>query len=432
METVLQNQVLALSSLVSSKPGGRFDFEISPYVMSHYSNEKYPAFFRFSDVNSKISLRESAGAPDLDCFEKTVSGSSRYITSLHSYRILHTLFQPEVDDEYQSGKPFEKGRLCLTVGIDEAPYQAMVMSTVTSTIPWLLLLVILLVSVFVLLIRKLTLDLSRLTKALETADFGGTHEFPNLPLAQTQEVKAVVEKLLALHAQAANVYREMWLFIGRAAHQLKTPVSAIQATLEVLLRKNRSKEELLEGLQDLRGAVNHLSILSKRLIASSRYSYQEIPETSLIELESFFTDLFKIFASQAQIQGINFVLRGGENICLRANAVMMSELFGNLIENSLLYTAKNKVSEINVRVRELEKLIEIEIEDQGIGFSVEVQKTLFLPFVRGDERWGAGSGLGLSIALKIAQMMKGDIQLAETSAQGSVMRVTLPRNIANA
>ena len=429
MDKLLGSQLLSLSVLVSSKPGNHFDFEISPFLLSHYTDQESPGFFRFVDASTHTVLRESTGSPQLNCTEPETLGRSVRASDGKQYRLKQMIFHPEIDDEVKNLPLFERGTICLLAGVDEAPYASMVRRTLISAVPLLLSLVAVLMGIVLLLIRSLTLDLSQLTKALETADFSATHEFPPLPSSRTREVAAVAEKLAILHEQAASVYKEMWLFMGRAAHQLKTPVTAIQATLEVLLRRERSQEELRQGLTEVQSAVNHLAILSKQLIASSRFSYQPPSETENIELRAFFENLFKLFFSQAQKRNILLKIEPSENCHLMASSVLLSELFGNLIENAILYTRAGESRVVNVRWIKNSNNIEIFVRDQGAGFSPQVRETLFQPFVRGDERTVAGSGLGLSIAKKIANLLHGDIELLKSSPSGSELKVSFTQKV---
>ena len=71
----------------------------------------------------------------------------------------------------------------------------------------------------------------------------------------------------------------------------------------------------------------------------------------------------------------------------------------------------------------------ITVRDQGAGFPPAVQGMLFEPFVRGDERLATGSGLGLSIARKTARLLGGEVILEESGHAGSVLAVTLPKEL---
>jgi signal transduction histidine kinase len=424
MDQLLKNETLALSALVNATKSGRFDFEISQLFLSQYKNRNPRGFFRFIDPNGDVVLKESSDAPLVGCNENEASKS--ITVSARTYRVETRRFRPEIDGELLGSQDYASPFICLIVGIDESPYKAMVIHTLVASVPVLVGIFMLLVGVMLILVRRLTRDLSNLTKSLTTADFSATHAFPVLASANTPEVKAVAEKLEDLHSQAANVYREMWLFLGRAAHQIKTPVTAMQATLDVLLRRERSKEELLAGLEDVKSAAALLAGLTKKLISSSRISYQETPPKEIVDLESFFSELISLFRSQADEYGVRVILGSTTSIKVSCNRSLMSDIFGNLIENAIIYSPKGKCANVTVQWSSHGGNALIEVSDEGPGFPKEVVAALFEPFMRGDERKIAGSGLGLSIAKKSAHLLGGEIELRASTSSGSKIVVTLP------
>ena len=424
MDQLLKNETLALSVLVNATKSGKFDFEISQVFLSQYKNHNPGGFFRFIDPNGNLVLKESSGAPPVECNENEASKSITVGTQ--TYRIETRRFRPEIDGELLGSQDYASPLICLVVGIDEFPYKAMVTHTLVVSVPVLVGIFMFLIGVMLILVRRLTRDLSNLTKSLTTADFSATHAFPVLASASTPEVKAVVEKLEDLHLQAANVYREMWLFLGRAAHQIKTPVTAMQATLDVLLRRERSKEELLAGLEDVKLAAALLAVLTKKLISSSRISYQETPPIEIVDLEGFFSELIGLFRSQADEYGVCVKLGSTTSIKVIGNRSLMSDIFGNLIENAIIYSPKGKSANVTVTWSSHGANARIEISDEGPGFPKEVVASLFEPFMRGDERKIAGSGLGLSIAKKSAHLLGGEVELKASTSGGSKIVVTLP------
>ncbi len=425
MDMLLKNQSIALSALVNTTATGNLDFEMSPAFISQYSVQNPKAFFRFFDYRDNKLLKESVDAFPVGC--NTYSEKSDVVIDGILFRLRSVIFSPDPDSGVERSRSTSPRRVCLVMGIDQAPYQSLVVQTLFSSIPVLVFIVILLIVALVFLVRNLTSDLSALTAALATADFGAKHEFPVLPAANTPEVKAVVANLVKLHVQAAEVYREMWLFLGRASHQLKTPVAAIQATLEVLIRRERSKEELLLGLADIKLATTQLNHLTKNLISSSRISYEESSQRrELMDLVGFISTQVRTFKAQADQLGISIVMGANSPIMVRANALLLSEIFGNLIENSILYSTNKKPSSITIACNIENRNVVVLISDQGPGFPMSVLQSLFQPFIRGDESRISGSGLGLSIAKKSAQLLLGDILIQETNSTGSKVAVILP------
>ncbi len=423
MDQLLKNESLALSALVNSSAGGHYEFEMHPSFMRQYQQRNPNGFFRFLDKAGTV-LRESIDAPTIGCTDSSSNLNVQLGNEI--YRIEALNFSPEFDSEAEESPKSLRLPICLVVGINRSPYWKVLVETLFSSVPILIAIMVLLVTALLFLIRGFTRDLLVLTSALTTANFGGTHAFPVLPKPKTREVKAIVDVLEVLHLQASEVYREMWLFMGRAAHQIKTPVTAMQATLDVLLRKDRTKDELLSGLQDVKSAALLLSGLTKKLISSSRISHQAIPPTETVDLKTFFDDLISLFHYEAESKNVSIVLPSPHSLKVTANRELMSDIFSNLIENAIIYSAKATPSEVSIEWSQMANQVFIQIRDQGPGFPAQVIATLFSPFIRGDERKVAGSGLGLSIAKKSAMILGGDIELSESTTAGSILRVTLP------
>jgi signal transduction histidine kinase len=425
MDHLLKNETLALSALVNTTKNGQLEFEMSPAFLSQYQQHNPNGFFRFINPEDNTVLKESTGAPVVNCIQEP---TNKNIEITHrNFRIESLLFHPEIDGDKNGTEKIVSRLVCLVVGIDESPYQAMITKTLTSSVPVLIAMVVLLIIVMLVMVRTLTRDLSILTRALATADFGVTHEFPKLPKTNTPEVKAVVDKLAALHLQATDVYREMWLFLGRASHQLKTPVTAMQSTLEVLLRKDRSKDELATGLTDVMTAVTQLGHLTKNLIASSRISY-ELPsqQREAIELHEFILGQVRMFYAQAEQLGVSIKVSSDSKAVIHGNLFLLTEIFGNLIENAILYSPHRENSEILISWESDSENVTVVISDRGPGLPIQVTKSLFEPFTRGDESLISGSGLGLFIAKRSAKLMLGDIWILESGPSGLSLAVRLP------
>lgn len=426
MEQLLKSESLALSSLINSTLKDNFEFEMHSKFLSQYHQRNPNGFFRFFDSRDGKVLKESLGAPAIDC---DLSRSHEDIlVGGKTYKVEAFQFTPELDAEHEIPPVGKKiGRaVCLVTGIDRAPYLKVRQETLLSSIPILVLIMVLLVVLLLVLIRGLTKDLQSLHKVLTSANFDKTYAFPTLPKANTPEVASIIAVLERLHREADQIYREMWLFMGRAAHQIKTPVTAMQATVEVLLRKERTRDELLTGLADVKSAVGHLIILTKKLMSSSRISFQEPPALEDIELSEFFSEQRELFRSKASERNVLLKIVEGDSLTVRGNRSLMYDVFSNLIENSIQYSVPDRESVIQIAWRRASQVALIEVSDQGPGFPPSILEDLFKPFVRGDERRVQGSGLGLSIAKKSVELMGGQIKLTETSASGSTIQVLLP------
>ena len=106
----------------------------------------------------------------------------------------------------------------------------------------------------------------------------------------------------------------------------------------------------------------------------------------------------------------------------------MRQLFQNLLANSLKFARTGETPQIKVRSAPLGRhLIQISVEDNGIGFEEKYLDRIFKPFQRlhGLQEY-EGSGVGLAICQKIVQQHGGDITAKSEPGKGSVFLITLP------
>jgi signal transduction histidine kinase len=427
METYLSSEANMLSSGITENRDGTIDFEFSTYFLAQYDKHEPQRFFRFFPSQSLKPIYESGNAPLVSCSNNRKVLFSDFSVNSKTYRVLQYYFQPASDEAESSIGAVENPWVCLVVGIDKGPYQNLVAATLFSIAPVFGGMLFLTLALLWYLVRRFTSDLSGLRVALEKNEFRATYAFPDLPQARTIEVDAINSKLHSLHRQAAQVYQEMWLFMGRAAHQLKTPVTAINATIDVLLRKERSRDELLLGLGDIQFGIKQLVSLTEKLLSSSRIAYQlesRSDEFVVISLQEFFSEQVAFFRARGEQRRVTLEILPSPAAYVRATRALLLELFGNLLENAIIYTVEDSAVEVRWLITEYQ--VVVSITDCGSGFSIEALNHIFDPFVRGDERLSGGSGLGLSIANRVAQGLEGEIRVASSGTQGSEIKVTLP------
>jgi signal transduction histidine kinase len=424
MDASLETQAYTLSGS-ATQSGGKVDFEISPLLLSQIEKSQKPGFFRFTS-ESGASLLASHDAPATQCRNGEKSFSDIHYNG-RTFRSIHYSFMPPREDDEPRPVGKDAAKVCLVLGMDQEPYKILVKNTIKSIAPLSVVVFLLALGVLWFLVRKVTLDLAKLNFALAHSEFSATHAFPKLPEASTREVQEIISKLKSIHLQAAAVYDEMWLFMGRAAHQLKTPVTALSATLDVLLRKERTRDELLIGARDLQSAMSQMISLTEKLLTSSRHSYQLSAGPSSyqkISLDDFISSQITLFKSAADKKKVRFNIDSLDSASVRATPQLLSDTIGNLIENAILYTLEN--STVTVRTSIEGKTVAVSVIDEGPGFAESVKSELFEPFVRGDERVISGSGLGLSIAHRVAKALGGDLILLTSCQSGSEMQLRLP------
>jgi signal transduction histidine kinase len=217
-------------------------------------------------------------------------------------------------------------------------------------------------------------------------------------------------------------------FVSNASHELSTPLTAISSQLEVYLQKDRRVEEYKAVMKSVYEDVQHMSELTKTLLEFAKTS----GDSGGIELNTFRIDevLLRIpaellKANPAFTVDLSFVELPEDEagLLVFGNEELLFSAIKNIAINACKYSAGQHAS---VGLSAKGAIIEIEICDDGPGITEEDKKRIFEPFYRSrSARKKEGFGLGLSLALRIVKLHKGEISL-KSSASGTSFTITLP------
>lgn len=219
-------------------------------------------------------------------------------------------------------------------------------------------------------------------------------------------------------------------FVGDAAHELRTPITALKTSLEVnLLDKKLSKETktiLKENLTDVLG----LESLSQQLLNLARIDDQPI-ELKETLLHSILTEVIKTVAGLAKKKQISITIKQPNKLLtVKANQAMLKEAILTLLDNAIKYSP-NK-SQITIEATSSKSMVHISVQDQGSGIPPADLPHIFKRFYRADQsrnkQMAKGYGLGLSIAKSIIAQHHGKISVKSTVGSGSTFTTQLPLN----
>jgi len=215
-------------------------------------------------------------------------------------------------------------------------------------------------------------------------------------------------------------------FSVHAAHQLRSPILRLRSRLDVALDGNDFPEAERDLLGDVLREVEDLGCLVDGMMRLSRSEAGLDPErvsaVSLLEVVESTVEFFEPIAETKQI-AVTFAPRG--DAVVAGDATWLRELFANLLDNAIRYTAGG--GSIVVRIESRLDDAMVEISDTGAGMSADEAQRAFDRFFRGRATVNTpGSGLGLALAREIARAHSGEIELETALGRGSTFRVRLP------
>jgi len=230
-------------------------------------------------------------------------------------------------------------------------------------------------------------------------------------------------------------YQQMYQFTADAAHELRTPLAAMQSTIEsALLQQERSSDASPElvptTLTILKRQNIRLSQLVKDLLLLARIDQQSLSkQRSVCCLNDLIDDLIEEMASLAIAAKVTLKaqVQEKEPIYVLGNEQQLYRLVCNLIDNALKSTPEGGKVTVVLTRSEIDAIIQI--QDNGIGIALEAQARIFDRFYRVQSdrsRHTGGAGLGLPIAQAIAQAHHGSIQVQSQPGKGSSFTVQLP------
>jgi PAS domain S-box-containing protein len=228
-------------------------------------------------------------------------------------------------------------------------------------------------------------------------------------------VLIVVRDLSETRRLEANQQR----FLANAAHELKTPITAILGAADLLLTEKDDDPGVRERfLTHIRSEAERMQRLSETLLQLAQTGWDrrdpEVKEVDLLDVASRVAERMGPLADGSWLQ-LSVEGRGGR---ARADEQWLEQALLVLVSNALKHSEKG--GHVRLRVEGAR----IAVEDEGTGISEEDLPYLFERFYRGNG--SEGFGLGLPICKELVQRMGGEIHLESEKGRGTVVEIRLP------
>jgi two-component system sensor histidine kinase TctE len=285
------------------------------------------------------------------------------------------------------------------------------------------LVLVLLASLSVWLGVKHGLDpLERLGKLLESR---GKLDLSPVEIGDTpEELMPVTTELNELFLNANNhIYRQRQ-FIGNAAHQLRTPVTALKTYVDYAERiKDSEKETLDTVLAQMSEAASRVAHMVNRLLSLAR-SEEHSKELEKMDLNEAVNEAASNVVHEALSRGVNMDFELPEApVMVNADRGDVGEMLTNLFDNAIRYTAENGF--VSVKIEEGEFVV-LTVADNGPGIKDAEKEKIFERFYRIPGTNGSGCGLGLSIVSEVASANNAKVDVLDRPEGGTIFRVMFP------
>jgi PAS domain S-box-containing protein len=220
-------------------------------------------------------------------------------------------------------------------------------------------------------------------------------------------------------------------FTARMSHEVRTPLTALQGTLE-LMSQISDDNQRNQYLQSARTAAKHLRSLVDDVLEFSKIKAGKRKVTkSRFFINAFINDLAQNFKSVADEKGLSFITLydTSDDYEVQTDAKMLYQILSNLLSNAIKFTAEGYIL-INVKKRKND-FLEIDVFDTGIGIKPEDQKNIFGDYVRTEdvESNFDGAGLGLGIVKGLLSKLNANITLQSEYGKGSCFTLRMPQKV---
>jgi len=234
------------------------------------------------------------------------------------------------------------------------------------------------------------------------------------------EIRPLVSALNDLLGRLGRALESQKAFVADAAHELRTPLAALQLQLQ-LAERAKTDEERKTAFDDLHAGLARASQSVRQLLTLAREEQGGAkPDFAIVPLAQVARDAVAAHDALAAQKEIDLGVSHEDPVTVAGDFEALRTLTGNLIENAIRYSPRGGT--VNVTVRSENGSAVLEVVDTGPGIPESHRQRVFDRFYRLEGSQGPGSGLGLAIVRNIAERHGASVTLADR-AEGSGLRV---------
>lgn len=222
-----------------------------------------------------------------------------------------------------------------------------------------------------------------------------------------QELSLLVTSINGLMSRLSLAFSTQRRFLADAAHELRTPVTALRLQVQ-LLKRSKDEAGRAEAEAELEAGIDRSQRLIEQLLHIARFEPEGEPmRLERVDLAALARSVVASMSTKAESRGLDLGVAGGEMVVVEGDADQLTVLLNNLIENALRYTPAGGV--VDVEAMMMNGRPTLRVVDTGPGIPEPERERVFGRFYRGQQLSGqacepGGTGLGLAIVRSIAEL----------------------------
>lgn len=215
-------------------------------------------------------------------------------------------------------------------------------------------------------------------------------------------------------------------FIAMMSHEFRTPLASIVNYAELAGESGTSSNDVQKSIEAISRSARHLTSLVEAVLDDARLDAGNLElQEQDFSLYALLDDLGAMMAPLAAEKSLSFATQVDRDVpeIVCADAVRLRQILINLLGNAVKYTVEGGVRLI---VSYHHERLVATVSDSGPGISADDQEKVFQAFERGGRKYDDGAGLGLTITLRLAELMGGEISLDSKPGEGCTVSLHVP------
>ena len=245
-----------------------------------------------------------------------------------------------------------------------------------------------------------------------------------------KHIETAAKLRIAKHdAECANEAKAV--FLAKMSHQLRTPLNAIIGYSEILLEDTEASEHAVdaEELRSINNAGRHLLSLVSDVLHMPKIDSEDVDvRLHPVDLDQCLEEVSATCRNLISQNGNTFSLEKHDDLgMMQTDELRLRQILINLLGNAGKFTKNGEVVLHAMRLEEgNQEQVLISVRDTGIGIPPDAIPRLFKNFNQVNSDLYGGSGLGLAVSQKLAQLLNGDISVRSRLSHGSEFTLRLP------
>jgi len=217
-------------------------------------------------------------------------------------------------------------------------------------------------------------------------------------------------------------------FIANVSHEIKTPLAVMQNYGTLLQSPSLSEEKRIEYAKGVTDGTRRMADMLTNILKLNRLENQQIfPQSTEFDLGEQLCTCLLQYENVWEQKNIAIETDIAENVCVKADAELLSHVWNNLFSNAFKFTPEGGT--VTVTLTATAHHATVQVKDTGCGMSPEVGAHIFEKFYQGDSSHAMqGNGLGLALVKRVVDILHGEICVESKVGEGSAFTVKIRRD----